>query len=200
MNEWTLGPELESETSDEISSATLRRYARHTLRSRLRKEVAAEVVGRLPDPGESIHVVSNGDFDYWSLVPHALGSMGPSEFHGSTWTMNRGNVLDMFDLYDRGQLTSITLLTGLYFKRRESAVYATVVEGLESRGQWYAACPNHAKVILICDGTTDLVIEGSANFTANPRIENHVITNDRALYDFHKSWMDEIVSRRHVNT
>lgn len=77
--------------------------------------------------------------------------------------------------------------------RRETAVFNMLYEGLKKRNQKMFCNENHSKVTLIENGTDYLVIEGSANFTANPRIEQFVITNSKELYLFHKSWMDEII-------
>ena len=62
--------------------------------------------------------------------------------------------------------------------------------GLEDRAQRFKACENHAKVVLLQAGEDWLVFEGSANFTANPRIEQFVLNNDRELFEFHKTWMN----------
>lgn len=35
-------------------------------------------------------------------------------------------------------------------------------------------------------------MEGSANWTANPRTEQNIITNSRDVYEFHKSWLEEM--------
>jgi len=107
--------------------------------------------------------------------------------------MNRGNALGLLDLLDSGAITSSVLLTGLYFKTRESAVAATIIKGLADRGQRYMALKNHAKVIVIEAGARSLVVEGSANFTANPRIEQYVLTRDEGLAAFHAEWMMEAV-------
>lgn len=110
--------------------------------------------------------------------------------------MNRDNCLEIFNLYDKRLIKSINILTGLYFKRRETSIYATLLEGLQKRKQRFICLENHAKVTLLCNYATEnyIVIEGSANYTSNPRIEQYVISNDKETYDFHKSWMDEILN------
>lgn len=149
----------------------------------------------LPEPGESLHIVSNGRFDYWCFVPAVLRLFGrPAlSFYGSTWTMNRNNVNDLFRLFDEGRVEQVAILTGTYFKRRESSVANTLIEGLQARGQRYRAFANHTKVILLAAPPDFISIEGSANFTANPRLEQNVIVNDRDLYEFHRGWMEEIL-------
>jgi hypothetical protein len=51
---------------------------------------------------------------------------------------------------------------------------------------------NHAKLEILCNktGYNYITIEESANITANPRIEQSVITNCRKLYEYHREWME----------
>lgn len=172
----------------------------HKLVSRLRLQTKelARIMPALPEPGESHHLVSDGRFDYWRWVPHLLGLLGPAaEAYVSSWTMNRQNVLEMLELFDAGKIQRLAVLTGLYFKRRESAVYAQLVTGLMARGQRYSAFANHAKVMLLTEasGTHWLTLEGSANLTGNPRLEQQVITNDRGVYQMHRTWMEQMLTR-----
>jgi lipid-A-disaccharide synthase-like uncharacterized protein len=164
--------------------------ARSRVLSRMRKEKAAVIVDRLPEPGEYLHVISNGSFDYWDLIGCIADKAGPSRFWGSTWTMNRTNAKDLLDRLDKRGLLEATLLTGLYFKRRETAVYALISQGLLTRGQRYRSLETHAKVALLESKTGCYVLEGSANFTGNPRVEQTLIANSRPLLDFHREWIE----------
>lgn len=184
-----------AETPDMPSARSVRIAARRRLKNAQRLQTIREVLPRIPAPGEQIHTISDGKFDYWLFVPAIVKLIGPpAEFYGSTWTMSRPNVQDMMELFDQGQLSSINILTGTYFKRRETAVYSMLVAGIQARGQRYKAFENHTKIILLHRGRHYISIEGSANFTANPRLEQQVITNDRTLYNFHRSWMEEMLN------
>jgi hypothetical protein len=107
--------------------------------------------------------------------------------------MSRSNVTELLSLFDAGAISSIAILTGTYFKRRETSVYATLLAGLQERKQRYVAFSNHAKVLLMTNGADHIVIEGSANFTANPRTEQYTMTNDADLYKFHREWMEHFL-------
>ncbi len=168
----------------------------------LRQEKLEEFLDRLPEPGETLHVISNGSFDYWNFVPVTLQLLArkdrerrPAVFYGSTWTMNRSNVLQLLGLYDQGKLSNVTMFSGLYFKRREPAVYTALASGLIDRGQRFLCFENHTKIILIGAPPDWIVMEGSANFTANPRLEQNTISNDRALFDFHQDWMEGLLAK-----
>lgn len=184
------------ETPDTIEKPlqlTRRPRLRRQLRA-IRQEKLEEFFTRLPKRGESIHVVSNGSFDYWNFVPVTLRLLDrPAVFYGSTWTMNRSNVLQLLALYDQKKLTAVTMFSGLYFKRREPAVYTALASGFLDRGQRFLCFENHSKIMLIGSEPDFITIEGSANFTYNPRLEQNTVTNDRQLFNFHKQWMEEIL-------
>ena len=182
--------------SDEMPTA---RILRHQLKikkqNKLHLQAIDQIIPELPNVGWSYHIVANGKYDYFTFVPHVLRLMDSVnvDFYGSTWTMNRKNITEMVNLFDAGKIKTINLLTGLYFKRREAAVYATVLQAIKQRKQRYCAFKNHAKVLLLGDGKNYITIEGSANFTGNPRLEQYVMTNSQEVYNFHKEWMEQML-------
>lgn len=156
----------------------------------MKKQTLAEILGELPEQDESIHIISNGKFDYYTFIPVFIEHLGHiDELYGSTWTMNRNNCENLFEQFDAGNIDKMSIITGLYFKRRETAVYATLVQGMAKRHQTCISCENHAKIILIRKGNKYYVIEGSANWTGNPRIEQNTVTQSEGLYNFHRDWM-----------
>lgn len=176
-----------------IQSRMKRAELRRRKTQALKLEKLSEFFMELPDIDESFHFISNGEFDYFTFLPKTIDLLGGKieYFYGSTWTMNRNNVIELFDLFDRKKIVRMAILTGLYFKRRESSVYATLVNGMMDRKQHYRALGNHAKIMLLNNDEDYIVIEGSANFTANPRIEQLAVINSYDLWQFHKKWMDE---------
>ena len=176
------------------------REAKIELVKAMKRQWCFDHIERLPLPGESYHMVTNARFDFWDFVPTLLKMAAPAvalEFYGSTWILNRRNAVELLQLYDEGQIKRIGFITGIYFKRRESATFATLYEGLSKRGQRFRACLNHSKffTMLLTDGTA-LTCESSANFTENGNVETHVLTNDRGLFDFHQAWVDELLDAK----
>ena len=189
--------DIESETRRLISTRKLRSDLKHqTLDARKRQELAA-VMPALPAPGECYHIVSNGHFDYWTWIPVMVGYLGRAdEYYGSTWTMNRHNVVDLLDMIERGLICQAAVVTGDYLKHREPAVYATLLRGFRRRSMRVAAAMNHTKVTLLANHERGdyLVLEGSANYTSNPRMEQNIILNDQAVYRFHRDWLEEVLA------
>jgi len=196
-----LGQELETTrmpTASKIAIKNQHKTTRIHLKARKKNEIKmehlAELLPQLPEEGWSYHVVSSGNFDFWTYVPHLISLGGYfDELYVSTWTMNRENVVEMLELYDDGKVGKINLLTGKYFKRRETAVFALILEGLLKRGQRYKAFANHTKIMLLGNKDHNIIVEGTANLTANPRVEQFIITHHTELYEFHRKWMEEML-------
>lgn len=187
----------EIETDDvKITSRKLKIQEKLKTKSFLKKEKASIVLSEIPAIGESFHIVSNGSFDYFTLIPLTIELMGGkiNDFYFSTWTMNYQNVHALLKLFDDKKIKKISALVGLYFKKRETAVFNDLYEGLKKRNQRIFCNENHAKVTLFTNGKDFVTICGSANFTANPRIEQFTVHNSKELFDFHKNWMDEIIN------
>lgn len=183
---------------NDMSSRVIKLAAKIKFENKLKREKVEQLFSELPAENESLHIVSNGTFDYFTLIPHviAVSNSQADEFWFSTWTMSRENVIQIVDLFDRGYMKTINALTGEYFRTRESKVFSLLDEACSQRGQRLTSNKNHAKVTLLKIGDGHFIIEGSANFTANPRIEQFVLTNSKPLFDFHKEWMNLILNKK----
>jgi hypothetical protein len=174
-----------------------RLIAKRRYRRALQNEQLAQILPEPPAAGESVHAVTNAKYDFCSWLPTLLRWCGRADaLYCSTWTLSQANALDIFALYDAGLVApgQLHFLTGLYFKRRETATYNLLLDGLTKRGGRFKAFENHCKVLVVWSAERDLwlTVEGSANLNANPRFEQYVLTNDRGLAEFHRGWMDEV--------
>lgn len=161
-------------------------------RTYLSRQRVEQIITEIPRPGEATHIVSNGYFDYYDIIPAFCKLIKkPLELFATTWTVRYESVTNMMELFDNGAIKSIHMVVGEYLKSREPAVYNLLFESCNNRGQVCKARKNHTKITLLGNHDEELfiVIEGSANFTANPRVEQYIINNDKELYEFHKKWI-----------
>ncbi len=157
-----------------------------------------ELIDKIPEPGCSHHIITNGSFEFWTLLDgliHLLNDAGHQvqEFWGSTWMLSRSNAVRLYEHGRAGKIKDGFIITGIYFKRKEPAAFGTLLRGIEALGWRYKAIDLHAKVQLLKAGPHRIVIESSANWTGNPRIEQFTITNSRKVFDFHRSWMADLL-------
>jgi hypothetical protein len=193
-------PALETDAQLPQPIVTARQVTRRAFVAGLKREALSELIPQLPPPDTDLYVIGNGAgaeirhginpqaFDFGSFVPvvvRLLGEVGCTAYV-STWTMNRGHAKTFLQMLDDGRLAALTVVTGRYFKRRESTIYTELVSGLQARGQRYLAFANHCKIIAVAnaDSTRFCTITGSANLSAQPRCEQYVLTTAPAVYRF----------------
>ena len=194
---------LNGDSADPLESAKMpsaravRLRARHRFARQQQRQRLREIIPEPPAPGESIHVTTGGKFELFDWIPEVLEWLGRVDsLYCSTWTCSKVNAAELFQLADTGRIGRIHFCSGLYFKRRESAVYSYLLDGLRQRGGTYRAFPNHSKVVLLANADQGhyLTIHGSGNFTANPQHEVETIENSHELWEFHRKWFDEMLS------
>jgi hypothetical protein len=189
------------------------RTAKREFRAALHKEALTEIIGELPPPDTDVFIVSNGAgseirhginplaFSFGDFIPHLVKMLGDRQCTAyiSTWTAARTHTLTMLEMLEDGRLESLTFCSDPYFSRREAAIYAEFVTGLQrypGRTR-YLAWKNHVKLICISnpDGQC-CTISGSANLSAQPRCEQYVLTTAPDVYNFYRDeFFLEMISR-----
>lgn len=54
---------------------------------------------------------------------------------------------------------------------------------------------SHSKTYAMTNGVDFITVDGSGNWSENPRLENFTITNDKAKFDFRRQWMEELCEK-----
>jgi len=77
------------------SARVLRRRYKLRFAKMLKEETLAEAVTEPPKPGESIHAVSNGKYDFATWIPQIVDWIDRADcLWCSTWTLSRPNADD----------------------------------------------------------------------------------------------------------
>ena len=169
------------------------------LRRRAQLRSAAEVLPRLPGPGESLHCLLTGTFDFMLVLACVIRSRPAAcdVLRVTTLAFSRRNTQELARLLDERLVGRLVLLTSDFMAKSNAAIYQGAVEELaKARGQTVASARCHAKVACLSfsDGLR-LVFEGSANLRTNRNREQLTVTRDRALHDWHAAWIDELAGR-----
>lgn len=206
---WMFEVQPEFETSDNLDAPRIheRREAQRIFVNGLKKEALNKLVPTLPPPSSDMYIVSNGAgaekkwkpggvdneaFSFGDFIPHIVRMLGDRKCTAyiSTWTCARNHTLAMLEMLEDGRLKSLTFCSDPYFARREAAIYAEFVNGLDrypGRTR-YLMFKNHCKIIAIAneDETQFCCISGSANLSAQPRCEQYVLTTAPDVYKFYR--------------
>jgi hypothetical protein len=187
-------PDRQFTTTHKISPKAVRSKLKRESAQKMKEKKAGELIDRLPESGEAIHIVSAGIFDYWTLIPVIAGMLGEKieQSRFSTWAMTMPVCHQFIAMMDSGELGDCGFIADRSLQRMQGAVYAQLVTRFNAANMPLRMTNCHAKVSLIKTKTRSLTIEGSANFTNNPRIEQFCVINDQGVYDFHFKWMQEL--------
>jgi hypothetical protein len=174
---------------------------RASLRRKAQLRKAADVIPNLRGPGESLHTLLTGFFDF-ALVLTCVGRCRPVPCeHARIATLSFGpkNTQEIARWLDERLVARVTLLCADFMAKACPEVYQGAVKELvEQRGQVVGSARCHAKVVTLAfaDGLR-LVFEGSANLRTNRNMENLAVVNDPGLHDWHAAWIDQKV-REHA--
>ena len=133
------------------STAYRRRAAKRAYENLLFQRAAEKQIGRMPDEGETIHMVVSAAYRTVDLVPAWLALKAPEpieRLYVATLSYNRECLDLLLELFDRGQIKAISFVISIYDKANEPARFEYAKAELQKRGGRIMACQNHCKIIL----------------------------------------------------
>jgi len=165
---------------------------------RLNVANAARELGALPEMEATTHCVMRGNFHGWDMVPAVLRLAEPATIAHlivATLGFNRQNAVELLAMLDDGRIHVVTFICSVYFQRSCPEEFSVLSAGLTQRRQRLAAVRSHAKVMgfHMTDGRR-FVWESSANLRSCRNIEQFALTQSPELYEFHRTWIEEVLN------
>jgi hypothetical protein len=179
----------------------------HAFRALLRRKAqlkrAAEVIPHLPGPGESLHTLLTGFFDFALVLSCVLRSRPVACEHArlATLSFSDRNTQELARWLDDGIVQRLTLLCSNFMEKSCPDEYrGAVFELAQRRGQVVGSARCHAKVVTLAfeDGMR-LAFESSANLRTCRNVENLTVVNDLGLHDWHAAWIDTKVREHEID-
>jgi len=158
---------------------------------------AAVHIGRIPGPREAFHLVCNGRYALWDMVPAVLSLAGGAvieDLYLATLGFSKFNVVEIVEMLDAGTIKRLSLLCSHYFKGTSGGIYELAANELYKRSNArFLSIRTHAKLVCLklTDGRT-LTIEASANLRSCKNIEQMTIFGHPNLYEFHTGWINDL--------
>lgn len=135
-----------------------------------------------------------GDFFEALAVEHNIGY---EDLTLSTLSLSQDNVDSLANLLHGGYLKNLNILvSSFFFSHERGKLIPYMYKELDVNNSFQLATARvHTKIALI--KTNDgrfITIHGSANLRSSANIEVFTIEEGRELYDFNKSWHDELIT------
>lgn len=159
------------------------------------------IIGRVSDTipdvwpllshSHNYHYASAGLWSVHELLFHFLQQTGPADVTIATWSVTEDAVRMLVKGLESGLLRSMRLLIDARVIRRNASAYAFV----KAHADLVRITACHAKVTVIQNADWDITLNGSPNYTNNPRIESGVVTESRLVAAFHRGWITDEMSK-----
>lgn len=153
----------------------------------------------IPKPGEQWRIITEKQFNAFALIQGAVENDIIEELYLAVYRINEPIVANLIDLIESGKIRRATFVISSFFNQTKKP------EQWAKRLREYCAnnpntshiyCHNHSKVVAFkTQGGGYFVFEGSGNMSDNARIEQYLYEQSEASYNFHKSWMLELVDK-----
>lgn len=149
----------------------------------------AKKVGRVPLPGESVHIVTRRSINSFDFILRLLKDGDIAEMYLAFYRIGKKTTGQLINLIKAGRISDVTIVINDGLRKLIPESYSMIVEsGLFKIKE----CNNHTKIIACKMKGGYYVVEGSGNLSINARVEQYSFVNSKELYGFHKKWMKEI--------
>lgn len=146
------------------------------------------------EEGYSYHCLTGGDIDALSFLKVIVRQQSLKYCLLSTWCMAMEDVGQIKEWIDSGVIERMDCYCGEIFPGSYPLEYKELSAIANKSGGRVCIFRNHSKVFAGTGKKFAFGIASSANINTNPRTENTVVTIDRELFKFYKSYFDGIVS------
>jgi hypothetical protein len=156
-----------------------------------RKDSITELLPKSIRNSTSLHIISSGSFGSNELLDAINDKYKIQSIIVATWSINNDfiDVIHKIDvptklIIDRSIITRKAQYYGRFISINKTCD-VVLVRGV------------HAKLTIIeTQENGKLIIEASANYSNNVKIEQFTITQSNELYGFHKSWMNKLSNEK----
>ena len=167
-----------------------------------KKEGASFIINEigLPAPGQSIDFISRGEANagaFYECVKEKWGG-NVEEACIATWIINRYYIDMLLSDVRAGRLNRLVFVISNRMRQlgHHAGNFNFLIAAFGEEPNIMARVANsHAKTFGMTNGKDFICVDGSANWTDNPRLENYTMTNSKEKYDFKIKWMKEIVAK-----
>lgn len=129
------------------------------------------------------HFLSTGTWSAHELLEHLLSLTGPAQVTLAVWSISEVGARSIVGLRERGMITSLRAL----FDYRSNVRHPGALNLVKQACDEVRTLPCHAKVTVIRSAQWSVLMNGSSNYTKNPRTEAGYVSTLLELCDFYEA-------------
>jgi hypothetical protein len=142
--------------------------------------------------GDSWHILTNGEIDAIAFL-RMLVRRQPLDFLSvSTWKITEPEIDELRRLLEIGRLGRVDFYVGKLYNANLYDAYVRMRQLVKAYGGRVSILSVHAKTAVGMGPEFSFVMEGSANYNVNMKIENYCITIGRGLALAYKGFFDAL--------
>lgn len=141
-------------------------------------------------PGTNTHFVSEVNWSNHELVQHLITLTGPVNMWFTTFALSEVAARMLLNLKETNQLLAIHGLVDYRVQNRHPEAYHLAKTLMVKLNQY----PNHSKITVLENKNWQIVINSSANYTNNTRVESGIICVNTGVQNFYKSWIENLIN------
>jgi hypothetical protein len=206
LNEFDLNVNFDSDIFDSMEIDLDRFETRYIKPPRTRqvamKYARAEKLARdiTISHAQRTFIVINGTFIFGDFIEALIleKNYQVKEMTISTLSLSENNVDSLANLLEHDYILSLNLIISDYFFSHErSNLIPYIYKELDKKNNFQLAiAATHCKICIFETTTGEhIVIHGSCNLRSSNNIEQLVVEESKELYDFNKTYQDEILKR-----
>lgn len=182
---------------DDLKARAVRSKQRAVMRKAISEQHMNEVLDWHLEDGAAYHCISGGDVDFLTYM-RGIVKQHPLEYClFSTWCMAMEDAQEIVGWLKRGLVKRADVYVGEIFIQHYMSIFEFLASEIPEYGGRLCMQRNHAKGMVgywrdDAGAMHGAVVTSSANINTNPRIEQAVITVDRDVADFYKSFFDDL--------
>lgn len=155
------------------------------------KKVIESQLGNLAE-GEAKYFVSRAHWNLHEIVQHFANQIDKPDLLFTTWAMKEQPARAILDMRNRGIIGEVHCLISDRMPGNDRQALH-LLEGILSGSRQMKL---HAKVACLLSKDEGITILGSANWSANPRIEAGVAVKNRGLTVEFSNWIKDEIGRK----
>lgn len=149
-----------------------------------------------PKKNEQFRIITEKQFNAYAVILNLIENNEIDEIHLAIYRINQPTVESLISFIECGKIKKASFVISNFFNQtKKPELWAKRLRAFcdTNPNCKHAYTHNHSKVLCVKIGKDHFIFEGSGNMSDNARVEQYLYENNKAAFDFHKSWINEII-------